>query len=134
MGYYAVSIEGNINIPYAKLSDLLNAVSEQYAEYNNDPLWGRSGELDAPKSGSSLLVELDTAGFDFENDGVLDDGSPEYLTLTSFDGKWRTWVEYLLRALMSVATPDSAMAFRGEDGEMWRFTKDGVQNATIVWK
>jgi hypothetical protein len=75
---------------------------------------------------TDLEAELEIAGFEFMSD--TDD-----LVIYSYNSKWRMYTEALLRALMSVATPDSAMAFRGEDGEMWRFTKDGVQNATIVW-
>jgi hypothetical protein len=125
MGYYATSIEGNINIPYAQLSDLLTAIAEQYTAYNTSS-WGSHGELAIPTDLSGLLSDLDSAGFDYEDD-------TEFLCLVTFDGKWRIWVEYLLRALMSVATPDSGMSFRGEDGEMWRFTQQGVQNAKIEW-
>jgi hypothetical protein len=125
MGYYATSTEGNINIPYAQVSDLLTAIAEQYTAYKTSPWW--NGEtLDAPLHIDGLFLELDSAGFDYEDD-------KEYLCLITFDGKWRMWVEYLLRALMSVATSDSSMSFRGEDGEMWRFTQQGVQNAKIEW-
>jgi hypothetical protein len=123
MGYYANSFEGNITIPSANLGDALNAIAEQYTAYNNDPLWGTHGKLEIP---TDLEAELEIAGFEFMSD--TDD-----LVIYSYNSKWRMYTEALLRALMSVATPDSAMAFRGEDGEMWRFTKDGVQNATIVW-
>ena len=133
MGYYATSFDGNITIPYENLGDLLNAVVKEYTAYNNDPLWGTHGQLTIPADTDALYNELANAGFEYEDDGVLIDGSTEYLVISSYDGKWRMWNEALLRALMSVATPDSTMAFRGEDGEMWRFTTNGVQNATIIW-
>ena len=130
MGYYANSFDGNINIPHTRLSDLLNAVAEQYTAYNNDEMWG-TYKLDIPTTVEELEKELDLMGFEFEYDGVLPDD--KYLTICSFDAKWRTEKECLLRALMSVATSDSSMSFRGEDGEMWRFTPQGIQNAKIEW-
>jgi hypothetical protein len=124
MGYYAISTEGNITIPASELSETLNTIVEAYTAHNaSQSKWF---DLGIP---TSLEAELTNAGFDFMYD------SDEFV-VTTFDGKWHGYLENsLIPALLAHATEDSAMAFRGEDGAMWRFAKGvvGVQTATILW-
>ena len=122
MGYYATSIDGNITIPADKRDDTLNAIVEAYTAYNaSESKWY---DLDIP---TDLESALTNAGFDFMDDN-------DELVVYIFDSKWHSYLEnQLIPALLKYATPDSAMAFRGEDGALWRFTRDGIQNATIVW-
>lgn len=121
MGYYANSIEGNITILAESREAVLADLIKSYEEYNNDSI--KWGSVELP---TDLEATLTQRGFDFMDDN-------DELVVYTFDSKWHIITEVTLHALLRHATPDSAMAFRGEDGEMWRFTKDGVQNATIVW-
>ena len=124
MGYYALQIDGNITIPADKRGDTLNAIVEAYTAHNaSESKWY---DLDIP---TDLEAELERTGFDFMYDS-------DELVITTFDSKWHGYLENsLIPALLKYATPDSAMAFRGEDGEMWRFAKgaDKIQSATIIW-
>lgn len=124
MGYYALQIDGNITIPADKRDDTLNAIVEAYTAYNaNESKWY---DLDIP---TDLEAELERAGFDFMDDN-------DELVIHSFDSKWHGYLENeLIPALLTYATDDSAMAFRGEDGALWRFVKGATkpQSATIIW-
>jgi hypothetical protein len=121
MGYYAVHHEGNIIIPTDQKEAVLADLAKTYEEHNNSEMamWS----VDIP---TDLEQEVLARGFDFMYD------SDEFV-LNAFDSKWHTITEVFLHTILRHAIGDSAMSFRGEDGEMWRFTKDGVQNATIVW-
>jgi hypothetical protein len=121
MGYYANSIEGNITILAESREAVLADLVKSYDDHNTSP--DKWGNVELPTDLEATLTER---GFDF----MLDN---DELVVYTFDNKWHVITEVTLHALLRHATPDSAMAFRGEDGEMWRFTKDGVQNATIVW-
>jgi len=124
MGYYAISIEGNITIPARELPETLNTVIEAYKAYNASA--DKWYDLDIP---TDLESALTNAGFDFMYD------SDEFVIYT-FDSKWHGYLEnVLIPALLAHATEDSAMAFRGEDGALWRFVKGvvGTQSATILW-
>jgi hypothetical protein len=124
MGYYALSTEGNITIRKSEQTETLNAIVEAYTAHNaNESKWY---DLDIP---TDLEAELERAGFDFMYDS-------DELVIHSFDSKWHGYLENsLIPALLAHATDDSAMAFRGEDGELWRFVKGvvGTQKATILW-
>lgn len=124
MGYYALQIDGNITIPADKRDDTLNAIVEAYRKQNaSEHKWY---ELEIP---TDLEAELERAGFDFMYDS-------DELVIYSFDSKWHGYLENeLIPALLTYATDDSAMAFRGEDGALWRFAKGviGTQSATIIW-
>lgn len=122
MGYYAISIDGNITIPADKRDDTLNAIIGAYTAYNASE--SKLYDLDIP---TDLESALTSAGFDFMDDN-------DELVVYIFDSKWHGYLEnQLIPALLRHATTDSAMAFRGEDGALWRFTRDGIQNATILW-
>jgi hypothetical protein len=124
MGYYAISIEGNITIPASELNETLNTVIEAYKAYNASA--DKWYDLDIP---TDLESTITNAGFDFMYD------SDEFVIYT-FDSKWHGYLEnVLIPALLAHATEDSAMAFRGEDGALWRFVKGvvGTQSATILW-
>ena len=101
------------------LADLIKS----YEEYNNDSI--KWGSVELP---TDLEATLTQRGFDFMDDN-------DELVVYTFDSKWHIITEVTLHALLRHATPDSAMAFRGEDGEMWRFAKGvvGTQKATILW-
>jgi len=124
MGYYAVQHDGNITIPKSEQTETLNAIVEAYTAHNaSESKWY---ELDIP---TDLETELERAGFDFMYDS-------DELVICAFDSKWHGYLENaLIPALLAHATEDSAMSFRGEDGEMWRFAKGvvGTQKATILW-
>ena len=124
MGYYALSIEGNITIPASELPETLNTIVEAYKAHNASA--DKWYDLDIP---TDLETALTQAGFDFMYDS-------DELVVTTFDSKWHGYLEnFLIPALLVHATEDSAMAFRGEDGAMWRFVKGvvGTQSATILW-
>ena len=124
MGYYAIAVEGNITIPASELNETLNTVIEAFTAHNaSTDKWFT---LDIP---TSLEAVLEYAGFDFMYDS-------DELVITTFDSKWHGYLETaLIPALLAHATEDSAMAFRGEDGALWRFVKGviGTQSATILW-
>jgi len=124
MGYYAVHHDGNITIPKSEQTETLNAIVEAYTAHNaNESKWY---DLDIPTDLETALTE---AGFDFIYDN-------DELVICAFDSKWHGYLENsLIPALLAHATEDSAMSFRGEDGEMWRFAKGvvGTQTATILW-
>jgi hypothetical protein len=124
MGYYAIQIDGNITIPADKWDDTLNAIVEAYKAHNESA--DKWFDLGVPTDLESALTD---AGFDFMYDS-------DELVVTTFDSKWHGYLEnQLIPALLKYATPDSAMAFRGEDGALWRFVKGvvGTQSATILW-
>ena len=124
MGYYAVHHDGNITIPKSEQNETLNAIVEAYTAHNaSESKWY---DLAIPTDLESALTE---AGFDFIYDN-------DELVVCVFDSKWHGYLENsLIPALLAHATEDSAMSFRGEDGEMWRFAKGvvGTQKATILW-
>ena len=123
MGYYANSTEGEITILAENFDKALVAIGEAYTKLNEKYNWG---QMPIPKTLDEALKD------EFEDyDYDLNDTN---LTIGSFDGKWTIYIEPLLEALLSVATPDSAMAFRGEDGELWRMTPAGTQTAKIIWE
>lgn len=121
MGYWANSIEGSITIPDDKKAEALEAVVKVFTRNNEVATWDKWG---IPTDLNHALAEHN---FEFQQ---VDEG----LNIYSFDGKWRLEVERLVEAILTVATPDSSLAFRGEDGEMWRHTPSGTQSATIVWQ
>lgn len=122
MGYYAVHHEGEIFIPFDKESDILAELTRVYEEHNASPmaLW----TIDIP---TDLEKELTDRGFDYYID-------TDQIVVNVFDAKWHSITDVFLHAVLKYAEDGSAMSFRGEDGAMWRFTRDGVQNATIVWE
>jgi hypothetical protein len=120
MGYYANSTEGEITILAENFDKALEAIVEAYTKLNEKSNWG---QMPIPKTLEEAIED------DFEYD--LNDTN---LTIPCFDGKWTSYIEPLFEALLSVATPDSAMSFRGEDGEMWRMTPTGTQTAKIIWE
>ena len=121
MGYYANSTEGEITILAENFDKALEAIVEAYTKLNEKSNWG---QMPMPKTLEEALDD------DFEDYDLNDTN----LTIGSFDGKWTSYIEPLFEALLSVATPDSAMAFRGEDGEIWRMTPTGTQTAKIIWE
>lgn len=123
MGYYATSIEGTIEIPITERYEVLNTIREAYAKENERSPWA---DL---KVEGTLEQELEAWGFEWSSD------TDEFISIDIFDGKWRTGLDEFITALLIHATEGSAMAFRGEDGEMWRFAKGvlGTQSATILW-
>ena len=127
MGYYALHHDGNITIPASELNETLNTVIEAYKAHNASA--DKWYDLDIPTDHADLLGELERAGFDFMYDS-------DELVICAFDSKWHGYLENsLIPALLAHATEDSAMSFRGEDGELWRFAKGvvGTQKATILW-
>jgi len=123
MGYYAVHHDGNITIPANKRDEVLADLAKSYEEHNNSKmaLWS----VNIP---TSLEDEISGRGFDFMYDN-------DEIVIHVFDAKWHTITEVFLEVILRHATDDSAMSFRGEDGELWRFTKGvvGAQSATIIW-
>lgn len=123
MGYYAVHHEGEISIPLDKRDEVLAEIARAYEEYNNSerPSW----QVDIP---TDLEHEISERGFDYYLD-------TDEIVINAFDSKWHSITDVFLNAILKYADGDTAaMSFRGEDGAMWRFTRDGVQNATIVWE
>lgn len=123
MGYFANSIEGSITIPDNKKAEALGEIVKAFERHNS----GAGATWDKWDIPTELEDALAENNFEFQQ---VDEG----LNIYSFDGKWRLEIERLLDAILKVATPDSALAFRGEDGEMWRHTPSGTQNATIIWE
>jgi len=122
MGYYALHHEGEISIPLDKRDEVLAELAKAYEEHNSSPmaLW----TIDIP---TDLEQEIIDRGFDY----VID---ADEIVVNVFDSKWHSITDVFLNAVLKHAKDGSAMSFRGEDGAMWRFTRDGVQNATIVWE
>ncbi len=122
MGYYALHHEGEISIPLDKRDEVLAELARAYEEYNASEraLW----QVDIP---TDLEAEIIGLGFDYLADS-------DEIIIIAFDAKWHSITEVFLHAVLKHGVGDSAMSFRGEDGAMWRFTRDGVQNATIVWE
>ena len=125
MGYYANSIDGAITIPKSELGEVMDTLREAYAKLAERDRY-------APELADNLTVidELNSWGFDYDYD------TSDHLEISSFDGKWRTGLDEFITALLVHATEGSAMAFRGEDGEMWRFAKgvEGVQSGVVLWQ
>lgn len=127
MGYYALHHEGEISIPLDKQDEILAELATAYEEHNASrmALW----TIDIP---TDLEQEIIDRGFDFMIDA-------DQIVINAFDSKWHSITDVFLHTILKFTNADpnsdtSAMSFRGEDGAMWRFTRDGVQNATIVWE
>lgn len=127
MGYYATSIEGTISIPITERYEVLNTIREAYAKVNEQYSFANC------EVAGTLEQELEAWGFEWSLDG--ENEGDQFISVDLFDGKWRTGLDEFITALLIHATEESAMGFRGEDGEMWRFAKGvvGIQTATIVW-
>ncbi len=123
MGYWANSIEGSITIPNDKKDDALAEIVKVFERHNSST----GADWDRYEIPTNLEDALAENNFEFTQ---VDEG----LNIYSWEGKWRLELERLIDAVLKVATPESSLAFRGEDGEMWRHTPSGTQNATIVWQ
>lgn len=121
MGYYAQSFEGIINIPAERQEVALAAVNLKFAEVNTKY---------PPYYQLPIYAELVDALNDQQFEFAYDDNG-DYLVY-NFDAKWRDQ-EHFLNALGMFVTETSEMAFRGEDGEMWKWTPQGVKSAQITW-
>ena len=113
MGYYAGAYQydnSTIKIPGANIPGALKALDAL-------PYLGGCG---------TVKEACEDVGFDVDS---TDDGG---LELISFDSKY-IGVEELLVVLKPYVTADSAFAFLGEDGAIWRWTPSGVEYATITW-
>ena len=113
MGYYASAYQYDnpvITIPGANIPGALKALDAL-------PYLGGCG---------TVAEACEDVGFDVDSN---DDGG---ISLIGFDNKY-VGVEELLDVLKPYVTPDSAFAFLGEDGAIWRWTPSGTQYATITW-
>ena len=114
MGYYASAYQYDnsvITIPGANILGALDA-------------------LDAlPYLGGCVTVAESCQYVGFDTDTDFETGT---VSLIGFDNKY-VGVEELLDVLKAYVTPDSAFAFLGEDGAIWRWTPSGIQYATITW-
>ena len=122
MGYYATAFEGIINIPQENNGKATEAITTAITELNKV----RPNYWQEPTRGS-VEEYLTDSSFEFSQE---DNGD---ILVYGFDAKWREH-ETLLNALADLVTPNSRMAFRGEDGEMWLWTPRGVFAGKVCWE
>lgn len=120
MGYYATLRDTDFRIPADKLEEanaFVNTVLEENPHIQREHFWQA---IDG--------VEHALRDLGFETDTDTDNG----LTVIGFSNKWRRQDEFLDLLKGFVAT-DTYIDFVGEDGEMWRWTTNGVKSAIITW-
>lgn len=126
MGYYVETMEVDFFIPEDKIEQAFDAVIRARHEITvedryNPWLWTLG---DYPVS--DLRELLNELGFGIEEEfgGIR---------VVNFDAKWRTQ-DWFLDKLKDYVDKTSFIEFRGEDGEMWKWTPLGVLTAEIIWR
>lgn len=139
MGYYVDLVDADFIIP--ETEEVLQALREMPKKYKSIQRGGSSNgekwfswmndeEIEKAESAQSVFEAL---GFDCEKDKY---GTPNTFSLESYNSK--TGQEDLFLAVVAQFMPDDAYTeWRGEDGEIWRYTvKDKklmVQSSRIEW-
>jgi hypothetical protein len=139
MGYYVSLTESDFIIP--ETDEVLQALKEMPTKYyavmrggssNGEKWfsWMNNEEIENAESAQSIFEAL---GFDCEKDKY---GAKGTFSLESYDSK--TGQEDLFLAVVApFVAEDSFTEWRGEDGEIWRYTVSGkkltVQSSTIAW-
>lgn len=122
MGYYALAFEGEIVVPKSNIKKAGKAIRKAFVELNKT-----RPEVWKEPIFDDLTEALDWHCFEYST--INDSGD---IHIYGFDAKWREQ-ETLLQALTNFVTPESEMAFRGEDGEMWKWTPGRIWVAKIGW-
>lgn len=119
MGYYARSTEADFLIP----ADKMDAALAEYKEWEN--LFPEKWRRCFYNEHDNLTEVFEDLGFDVaEEDGGL--------RVYSFDNKWRDQ-NIALDVFKYFVDENAYISFVGEEGELWRWTPEGVKNAVISW-
>lgn len=126
MGYYAETMDVDFFIPEDKIEEafdrILNARRKISVGDRYNPWVVSIGDYPV----NDLRELLNELGFGIEEEfgGIR---------IVNFDAKWRTQ-DWFLDNLREFVDKSCFIEFRGEDGEMWKWTPFGTQQAMIVWR
>lgn len=126
MGYYVETMDVDFFIPEDKVEQAFNAVLEardglSVEDRYNPWLW-TVGDYHI----SDMRELLNHIGFSTEEEfgGVR---------VINFDSKWHKQ-EWFLDVLRNYVDTSCFIEFRGEDGDMFKWTPRGVLKAEIIWR
>jgi hypothetical protein len=141
MGYYVKIKESTFRIPAANLDAALVElkalnhkpdVEKHGGHFNKDGAkdvrwfsWMPEDYDKHVKTAEEVFVLL---GFECEQDPATGD-----LLITDYDNKTGQ-EELFLDAVKNLVNPDSFITWMGEEGEMWRWTPEGVWEPVISWR
>lgn len=139
MGYYVNLIESDFIIPES--NEVLQALREMPKKYHSIMRggssngekwfsWMNSTDIENAEKAQDIFEKL---GFDCETDKYGDKGT---FSLEGYNSK--TGQEDLFLAVVApFVAEDSYTEWRGEDGELWRYTvkskKLTIQSASVAW-
>lgn len=139
MGYYVTLEESTFNIPADKLEEAftrLKALNHKPGVVKNGGSY--SGGRQTAKWFSWMSEKYDEEAEDAEHIfkmlGFYTECNPDDgLTLLEYDSK--TGQEQLfINEVADLATPGWVMVWRGEDGEVWRHSAQGIEEGKMVFR